>query len=319
MYTMENIDKIKQTTLFKNVTQKDDAYINFLHGRVSSHIPPTVATQMVEFALSKEHNNLALKQIDTECFRGKSPEKSPTINIVISQTGGGKTGVTANILKQNPNTIFIDTDIFKKYNPLKDLILEFCPTYFGHLTGLDCYLHRDYIYEKAIENNYNILIEVTPSTSQKLFNIDLEKLHQKGYKICAHILAVSKINSLISVHERYENQLDSGTQIPKLTDLNRALDSVDATEQTLVDLLKLNYVNVKLYFRDDLNQVKIDTQNKKATLNRFRLLRQNDQIFTLKTCQNRISILQQKMEKRNANLEQKNQLNKIVEIINKIK
>ena len=113
-----------------------------------------------------------LKKIEKDIFFNKKRVKNPNINIVIGQAGAGKSSVTNLIIKEEPNTIILDSDKFKNYSPLKEIILKNFPTYFGHLTGLDSYLVRDYIYKKAFKKHYNILIEVTPSTSEELFNIN---------------------------------------------------------------------------------------------------------------------------------------------------
>ena len=75
----------------------------------------------------------------------------------------------------------IDANIYKKYNPLSKIIIKHCPRYLEFLTDIDCYLHRDFIFEKAITFGYNIVMEITPSTKEGLYNIDFENLYKRGY------------------------------------------------------------------------------------------------------------------------------------------
>lgn len=304
--------------IFNNLTKKDNEYIQFLKSRIGSHVPKDIAKQMIEFALSKEQSLLAQNQIEQDCFYKKKPVQNPIAHIVLSQTGGGKTQVTKQLLKRDNNIICIDSDIYKKYNPLKEFIFRNYPTHFGYLTGIDCYLHRDYIYNKAIKEKYNILIELPPSTTQGLFNVDIDFLIKSGYNVVFHILAVSNINSLLSIHERYENQLAQNYDMPKLTDLNRALDSFEAMDKTLQELLKNNKINIKMYKRNPCKLAVINIAcNKQEYLTTFRYLQKNDYNITIPTIKTRIKILQDKMQQRNAPQEEIEQLQKIIQIINK--
>ncbi|MBO5885056.1 MAG: zeta toxin family protein [Clostridia bacterium] len=314
---MENFEIIKNTKLFKNVTKKDNNYINFLKQKIGSHINKDIAEQMLNFALSKKQSKKISKQIKKDSLKNKTPNQNPIINIVISQTGAGKTSVSNLIQNSQLNTIFIDTDIYKKYNPLTDLILKYCPTYFGYLTGLDCYLHRDYIYDYAVKNKYNILIEVTPSTKDGLFNIDFNLLQSKGYKIILNVLAVSKINSLISVHERYENQINQNSKTPKLTDINRAVDSFVAVEQLLNNIKFSDNVIINLYKRiQDVAECVYQNVDKNNYVKNLNILQNEDKVQTLQTLQSRINSITKSMQNRNASPNQILQFEQIQKIIN---
>ena len=278
----EKLEKIKCEKSFKKLTKKNKKYSTFLKGRVSSHIDENLAKNMVEFSLNKKSFLIMLKKIEKEIFFNKKRVKNPNINIVIGQAGAGKSSVTNLIIKEEPNTIILDSDKFKNYSPLKEIILKNFPTYFGHLTGLDSYLVRDYIYKKALKKHYNILIEVTPSTSEELFNINFEELKTFGYAIKTHFIVVCKINGLISVHERYENQIKNNYSIPKLTDFKRAVNSYDAVKIILEKMLNKN-IEINLYKRN--YPIKTATKiafNKTTCLTTFLNLEENDYLKTIK-------------------------------------
>lgn len=311
---MENLDKIKQEKIFCVMTKKDIEYIKFLQTRISPFITSNVAKEMIDFALSKKQSLKILKKIENDIFINKIPSDNPTVHIVISQAGGGKTVLSKKILQDYKNTVHIDSDKYKKYNPLSDLIIKNSPTYFGHLTGIDAYLHRDYIYDKAIKNHYNILIEVTPSTKEGLFNINLEKLNKEGYNVMAHILAVSKINSLLSIHERYENQLSQNLPDAKLTDLTRAIDSYYAVESILDQIRKFDFIDIKIYKRLD-GTVELTSNCKQASLEDLQRVRVDDFTRTLKNLNYRIAKINSQLNSRNAPDKQFLQFKKIEEII----
>ncbi len=54
-----------------------------------------------------------------------------------------------------------------------------------------------------------------------MINVDIEKALNRGYKIFVSVLAVGKLNSALSIHERYEGQIEQKILTPKLTDLER--------------------------------------------------------------------------------------------------
>lgn len=310
---MKNLNKIKNTKNFKELTLKSPEYLDFLKTRIAPHITQDLASEMLAFSLSQKHLLKIAETIKKDCFLGKIPTKTPEINIILGQTGAGKSYISKSILNNTPNTIFIDTDSYKKYNPFKDLILKHCPTHFGTLTGLDSYLIRDIIYQKALEQKYNILIEVTPSSKEKLFNIDIAKLQNLGYKINAHFIARANINSLLSIHERYEQQLLTHHPTPKLTDLNRALDSCLAIEQILKELININNVNISIYQYN--NTQKLIAKNKQNLLKIFKNAQNQDYLNSKQYIDTRINKIQELMQSRKAPKEQLQQFEKIKKII----
>ena len=311
----KNLHNFRRSLCFKKYTDKDVQYIDFLKTRIAHNVPSDMGEMMLDFALSKDYHAKVLKDIEEDCFLGKEPSLDPVVHLVVSQTGGGKTFLSDSILKENKNIIFVESDSFKSYNPLAKHILEFCPTYYGFLTGLDAYLHRDEIYEKALIGKYNILTEIAPSSKDNFFNVDFDKLLQCGYKIKLHFLAVSLNNSLLSIHERYERQLNSG-KVSKLTDLSRALDSYKAMEDCLQSVINNEDVEVLLYKRGVMCQNPVFlTNDKSKIMEAFYDALQEDEFITSQSLSERINNIQISMSKRNANTIEMNQFLKIKEII----
>lgn len=274
---------------------------------------------MLNFALSQQENTKIFEIIKKEYLCDKTPQVNPEINIILAQTGSGKSNISNLILKENKNFVLIDSDKLKKYNPLNDLILKNCPEYFGYLTGLDCYIHKDKLFNECVDNNYNILIEVAPSVKEGLFGLDFKTLIQKNYKINVHILAVSKINSLLHIHERYENQILNNKENPKLTDLKRAIDSFQAVEKIIEKIEKDCYVNLKIYYINEQKKLVEYNCNNCDYVKTLQLLREKDYKNTLKNLDERITYITEKMEKRNAIQKQRNQFKKILKLIEKVK
>lgn len=299
-------------------------YIAFLKSKISG-MKPEIEDLMIEYALTPEEHQIALEKTRHYCFGGKTPVENPTMFVVVAQTGGGKSNLTARILKENPNTVVIDSDAFKAFNPRKDEIIRKHPTLYGYLTRIDGYMHRDEIYEEAVSKGYNILMEIAPSTKDKLFCVDVEDLHKKGYTIEEDILAVSEINSLISVHERYEGQIEAEMDSPKLTELKRARDSYSSVELVLKDALNTDYVNVNLWKRGSsepepgkvfMPSPIFITSDKNVMLQLFRQARIDDQKKTLLNAADRIKIVKMQMDLRHAPTDQRSQLSQVEEIVN---
>jgi len=275
---MINIDKIKNITNFQELTQKDNSYLTFIKTKIASHITPKLAQYMLDFSLAPNISQQIFETIKTQHFHNLSSCNTPTMHLIIGQTGAGKSLLSQTLLQNNPNTIHLDTDLYKHYNPLSPHILQYAPTYYGHLTAIDSYLHRDQLFNYALTHKYNILLEIAPSSTHPFCNLDFNKILSQNYQIHLHILAVSLPNSLLSIHERYERQILQISAFPKLTDLQRAIQSHSTMPQFIKYLQTLPIKQSTLYSRyqnptpseynihNNISQ-KTNTSNTQAILN----------------------------------------------------
>lgn len=203
---------------------------------------------MLSHRLSDEDYLIAFLQVIHTFFSNKKKSDEPEASILVSQTGAGKTNLRALILKEKPNTIIINPDLYKKFNPQVEKILKEDPTHFGALTGIDSYDHANNIRNYAIENNYDILFECAPSEKQGLIGIDLEQLSSKSYNTQFYILAVGELISSLAIHYRYEHELKNSINFgqTKLTDLKRHDDSYKGVINVLREL---SPENVNIFIR----------------------------------------------------------------------
>lgn len=303
------IDIIRGMPLFNKVTKKDSEYESFLRSRVAPHVPDDLAEDMVAFSMGSEVFSCVLKDVRAEYFNKIIPSERPELHLVISQSGGGKSTLKREIMDEN--LIALNSDDFKRYHPLLVLLKEHAPSYLGPLTGLDSYLLRDKIFEEAVLRKIGILTEITPSKSTPL-GVDVQAMEKKGYAVSAHVLAVSAENSLLGIHERYEKGL-TGDVTPKLTDLPRALESIDATEVALNNLLVAR-VAVKLYARRGVGVESVPS-NRENAMEIFNRLRAEDAIRAIPTLDERVRAVRESMRTRNAPEKQVAQFNKIVDIL----
>ena len=217
--------------LLKYATRRTDPVI-------SENISYSLGQSMLSHRLSDKDYLIAFFQAVHSSFYGKNRSKEKTASILLSQTGAGKTNLSNLIMRNNPNTVVINPDLYKKFNPRLTEILKEDPTHVGALTGIDSYDHANNIRNFAIENEYNLLFECAPSQQQGLVGINLESLKEKDYRSKFHIMAVGDLLSSISIHYRYEKAI---TENPnscdvKLTDLRRHDDSYKGVETVIKSL-----------------------------------------------------------------------------------
>lgn len=250
-------------------------------------------------------------------FYNKVPVEYPQISIVAAQTGSGKSNLTAKLLRNDENYIFVDSDKYKHFRYDAQEIAQKYPVLYPFLTGPDGYDCADNIYNYAVNNKYNIIKETAPSLSKGLIGINDEKIIKKGYKIEVHILAVGELNSLLSLHERYEKQILSGLKTAKLTPISRHDESYMALCKNVDDLqLNNNIKNIYVYERgiieNNFNPRQIYPSSQyMSPIQAINGARENDNKKTGDEFANRYKLIEKQMEDRNAPIEQVQQLQKV--------
>jgi len=205
---------------------------------ISDNISHSLGKSMLSHRLSDEDYLVTFFKVVNYVFSNKSPVGSSNAEILVSQTGAGKTRLRQLLLNRNKNTLVINSDLYKKFRPDVDQILKENPNYFGALTGIDSYDHASNITDLAATKSYNLLLECAPSNKQGLVGIDMDTLTKRDYSIKYHVLAVGDLISLLSIHSRYEDDIrDTGKKgEAKLTDIKRHDESYKGVENVLTEL-----------------------------------------------------------------------------------
>lgn len=240
--TLEQVLRRLNSSFVKSLPAEPKQILRFAKRRtdpiISNNINPELAEKMRSHRLSDEDYLITLFTAIRYVFDGKEKVQNPQASILMAQTGAGKTNLRTMILQQNPNTVTINSDQYKKFRPDEKIILAEDPTHFGALTGIDSYDHSSNITEFAKESGYNLLIECAPSMQQGMIGVDLETLKGADYDTQIHVMAVGNLVSALAIHLRYENELKKG--IPsgdvKLTDLKRHNESYLAVEKMVKEL-----------------------------------------------------------------------------------
>lgn len=193
--------------------------------RIYSELPDQLKQLMQRYVLTEEEHLRILEDIKEESYKGKETVANPEFIIVLGQTGSGKSNLTSKIYRSRQNNlVIIDSDKYKEYRGDNEELRKKYLVEYAFLTAPDSYLHRDEMLVDAMSKKYNILMECAPSKKDGLF-IDIEKLQKNGYKVQVCALGVSSLNSLLSVHERYESNMLLNRSAAKLTSINRHDDS----------------------------------------------------------------------------------------------
>lgn len=216
----------------------------------SDNIPEDVKELMRNHLLSDEEYLKTFFYCFAVTFYQKHSVENPELAVVAAQTGSGKSNLTAKLLRDNANYIFVDSDKYKHFRYDAQQIAKEYPVLYPNLTGPDAYDHAANIYQYAIDHKYNIIKETAPSKHKSLLEIKEEEIKEKNYRVSLHVLAVSRLNSMLSVHERYELQIASGLKTAKLTPFSRHNESYDALINKVQEVENSEYGNaVFIYMR----------------------------------------------------------------------
>ena len=132
-----------------------------------------------------------------------------------------KTKLRELVLDQNKDTAVINPDEYKGLRADASELRKKDPINFGALTGIDGYDHARNVFDFAMDNNYNFLVEVAPSSTQGIIGVDLKALEDNDYDIDFHALAVGDLVSGVAIHKRYAENLKNKKPGAKLTGANR--------------------------------------------------------------------------------------------------
>lgn len=285
--------------------------------KFSPNIDENTKKMMREFLLSDEEYLITFYYVIAISFYNKRKVDNPKLSIVAAQTGSGKSNLTAKILREDDNYVFVDSDKYKHYRFDANKISEDYPLLYPFLTGPDAYDHADNIYSYAIDNKYNIIKETAPSHNKGLIDADIKILKDNNYTIDVSILAVSNLNSCLSMHERYELQILSGLKTAKLTGLNRHNESYDSLIPNVENLISNYQLNkIEVFRRGEESQefapIKIYPNDKfNSPIDAINNERIEDLEYTKKELEERYNLIVSQMNKRKAPNEQVEQLYKI--------
>lgn len=272
-----------------------------------------------KYKLSEEEHNKIYKEIEKEVFVNSTPQDEPIAIIVGGQPGCGKGGViayTKNQVEANGKCIIlITTDEYKPYHPNAIEIARNYPTEYVEIVEQDAGPWTGSIMKKAIDDKHNFIFEGTLKNDRILDRI--QELKQNGFNVTVRALAVPRLESLLTVHERYEKQMEVLTygRLISIEHHNKAYDGIPA----VVDKIeKSGLCTVEVYLRGDEIGKPVKVYSSKEKNERFPTARialeeyrKSEGKETVKTAKTRVNKLRESFVKRNAKESELKQLDEL--------
>lgn len=261
-----------------------------------------------QFKLPKETHDRIYKEIENEVFRNIKKEAKPVAIIVGGQPGCGKGAVIAYSKKQveeaNKNVVIITTDEYKPYHPNAISIAKQYPTEYVKIIEQDAGLWTGEILKKAIDDKYNFIFEGTLKNNRILDRI--KELNQNGFKVVVRALAVPRLESLISIHERYQNQINN-IGLGRLISTEHHNTAYDGVPKVIDEIEKSGLCTVEIYKRgkkinepECVYSSKINNPRFPCARIALEEYRRFEEAKTKVTAKARIEILKQAYKDRNA-------------------
>lgn len=272
-----------------------------------------------KYKLPEEEHNKIYKEIEKEVFVNSTPQDEPIAIIVGGQPGCGKGGViayTKNQVEANGKCIIlITTDEYKPYHPNAIEIARKYPTEYVEIVEQDAGPWTGSIMKKAIDDKHNFIFEGTLKNDRILDRI--QELKQNGFNVTVRVLAVPRLESLLTVHERYEKQMEVLTygRLISIEHHNKAYDGIPA----VVDKIeKSGLCTVEVYLRGDEIGKPVKVYSSKEKNERFPTARialeeyrKSEGKETIKTAKTRVNKLRESFVKRNAKESELKQLDEL--------
>ena len=276
-----------------------------------------------KYKLSEKEHNEIYKKIEKEVFRNSTPDDQPIAVIVGGQPGCGKGGVisyTQSEAKTNGKCIIlITTDEYKPYHPNAIEIARKYPTEYVEIVEQDAGPWTGSIMKKAIDDRYNFIFEGTLKNDRILERI--KELKQNGFSVTVRALAVPKLESLLTVHERYQKQMEvlNYGRLISIEHHNKAYDGIPA----VVDKIeKSGLCTVEVYLRGKTMEKPIKVYSSKEKNESFPTARialeeyrKSEAQAVLTAANTRLAKLRKNFIERNANESEMKQLDELEGVI----
>lgn len=159
------------------------------------------------YKLSAEKHNQIFEDIKRIWLTDPIPVEHPQAIIIGGQTGAGKTGMIGYSRNQfeDGNVVIINSDDLKPFHPQSSEIARLYPELYTKVTDQESNTWTSDLFETTMQEGYNLIFEGTMKNTRILGSI--QKLKSLGYEVTVRGLAVSDLESMLSILERYNAQV----------------------------------------------------------------------------------------------------------------
>ena len=276
-----------------------------------------------KYKLPKEEHESIYKKIEHEVFHDSEPDEKPIAIIVGGQPGSGKGAVISASKKEVESTgkciIIITTDEYKPYHPNAIEIARKYPTEYVEIVEQDAGAWTGKVLKKAIDEKYNFIFEGTLKSDRILDRI--KELQQNGFQTVVRALAVPRLESLIAIHERYQNQMQN-IGWGRLISIDHHNKAYDGVPQVVDKIEKSGLCKVEIFIRgkEISKPQKVYSSEDKDGINTtarmaLEAYRTSETGKTIATARRRIETLKEQFKARNASEKEMAQLEALEEYI----
>ena len=282
-------------------------------------------TVMRRYKLSdKEHDEKGEEIVRLMLF-DKYPVDNPKAIIDIAPPASGKTGLNGYGEEQfvDNNVVVINSDTLKPFHPQIDEIARLYPQYYTKVTDQESNTWTSNLFDTALRQGYNVIFEGTGRNS-RILNTIQEKM--QGYEVIVRGMAVSDLNCLMSIIERYYGQVQTKGW-GRLVTLDHFYETYEAMPKTIDEIEKSGLASsVEIFRRGNkpTEPVKIydslDTTTGRFPNARFAVLggRQEDVITAISNFESSKEQIEQMLRDLETSDAEKIILQRIVELSDKI-
>lgn len=159
-----------------------------------------------QYKLSEEKHNAVYAILERRTLGNVSSVDYPRVVILGGQPGAGKSkliNMAVHALKPVP--AIINGDDYRSAHPLAYEILRTNDKQYAEKTDPDVRLWTARLFNAAISKRCNIVFEGTMRNKEPLMST-IQYLHDVGYRIDIHVMAVKAEISRVGIVDRYESQ-----------------------------------------------------------------------------------------------------------------
>ena len=223
---------------------------------------------MEEYKLSPEkHEKIKNKIIDIYLY-DKTPVEKPKAIIDIAPPASGKTGLNSYGKNEfeDENVVIINSDEIKLFHPKIEEIADKYPQYYTKVTDQESNTWTSDVFDEVLKKGYNVIFEGTGRNARILETI---KEKMKKYKVTVRGMAVNKGICLISLLDRYWEQIKSRGW-GRLVILDHFYETYKNMPETMDIIEKSGIVDsVEVLKRGEVPRKPLQIYNSKNINNRF--------------------------------------------------
>lgn len=251
MYNEFNMSVAQKVLSGKATKEEEKQYHDFIKEKVLSGNGTKEETVWFFSYIEKPQHEEIGQRIQTIWLHDKYPVQNPKAIINIAPPASGKTGLNGYATEQfiDNNVVIINSDELKPFYPMVDVVARLYPQWYTEITNQGSNTWTSDLFDRVLKDGYNVIFEGTGKNARILQTIEKK---MQNYEVTVRGMAVNELNCLMSILERYENQVERKGW-GRLVVLSHFYETYDNMPNTVDVIEKSGIVNsIEIYKRGDL-------------------------------------------------------------------